>query len=553
MNSRINRINRINNLDINMGLHEHYESEIDSDYPALCPNCMGIEYECSCDEIMQRVKIISEDIEAAYFGHADMTTIPEGVYTRPVDLWRWRKPMQVTVPAGIPGGQIWKIVWRPEVTSSADAITPEQAETRQDTHRIHYGENDQCTCMICTRFTIVALTKRMQVRQRSLPMPDVCGMCGEKSCNWAEHMRYGDEYLNEYIRTGVHTTYWNKIRKMPTGPIEEAELAADGNYVWEQLAQITVNDGYCFEVDYDMGAGIVRFGIVSENGPRTFRYHVDWETIGKSMQTLVKEYCDSRVTKQQYLRITDVHHSDGDWEKTMGLDWTWEKLVEEVKPGAVQFNVKANVPAHETQSDKICGCSFYDAACNHDNEERDATWNKEQDATCEGCGAEICMGERRCIVGECPVVLAKWQEEVRLGYHDSPAYDSPCMCEMCLIMKSKEAADVVEAVPHLAGCDCSGCVWSGACGCGCGGITALHVEWETEREAQRQNVVHETVRPETPPSTPRPTIKLMEDGPPLPPPRKVVERTILEDFQYGVSIAIVALMIGAYMCSVVCF
>jgi hypothetical protein len=540
MNSRINRINRINNLDITLA---HHESEIDSDYPASCPNCSCKEDECWCKEIMYRVKIMSEDIEAAYFGHTDMTTIPEGVYTRPVDLWRWRKPMQETVLAGSQKrGQIWKIVWRPEVMA---AITPEQAETRQEAHRNHYGENDECTCMICTRFTIIALTKRMQVRQRTLPMPDVCGMCGEKSCIWAEHMCYGDECLNEYIRTGVHTTYWNKIRQMPTGPIEDAELLLDGNYVWEEFVQITVNDGPCFEVDYDMGAGIVRIGIVSPDCPKLFRYHVDWETIGKSMQALVKEYYDSRVTKQAHLRITNVRRSTWNSESAMDLEWTWEKLAEEVKPGTVQFNLKTQVPVNETQCDKMCGCSFYDAACNHDVEQ-DATWNKEQDATCEECGAEICMGERRCIVGECPVVLAKWEEEVRLGYHDSP-----CMCEMCLILKPKAEAGVVEAVPHLAGCDCSGCVWSGACGCGCGGITALHVEWETERETQRQNVVHETVRPMinvTEPPVPPPAMP-----PALPPKQVVVGRTILEDFQYGMSIAIVALMIGAYLCSVACF
>ena len=546
MNSRINRINPINNLDINL---DRYESEIDADYPPTCPNCYCWEDECWCDEINVRLHHLTQDINAAYYNHTDPSTLPPAVYTPAREVRQWRAKLQVPVQVNYAGSEIVRMDWSPEVKASWNALSLNETQARRENHMNHFMENPECTCMICTRDTIVRLTKRMEHRQRTLPVVDVCGMCADKNCNWAEHMRYGDEYLDEYMRTGVHTLYWEKVRRMPDGYVMDAELSDHHNYVWEQLAQISVNDKYCFEVHYDRESGIVRVEMTMEN-PRIFRYFSNWETVGNTLLILINDYCNIRVTRRDLMEIKDVCHSyleNPRWSADMvTTETTWEKITAEVGFGAVQFNVKITIkskypPSYQTeQSEMMCG------------EER-----------CEGCGAEIYMGERRCIVDECPVIYEKWQEEVRLGYHDSPAYDSPCMCEMCRILLRKTESNVIEkAVPHSAGCDCSGCVWNGACGCGCGGISALHVEWEAEREAQRQDVVHETVHPPTDeepeePETPRPSVTIPEPPPaPAPAPEPVVvikERDMLTDIQMGLSVAVVSLMIGAYLCSIACF
>jgi hypothetical protein len=550
MNSRINPIN---NLDINLDHYEHYESEIDADYPAKCPNCYCMDDECWCDEINVRLNHLTQDIKSAYYNHTDPSTLPPAVYTPARELRQWRATLQVPVRLDYAGGGIVRTDWSPEVKASWNALTLDEAQARRDNWTNHFAENPKCTCMICTRKAIVHLTRRMEHRQRTLPVPGACGMCADKYCNWAEHMRYGDEYLEEYMRTGVHTFYWEKVRRMPEieGMLADAELSEHHTYVWEQLAQISVNDKYSFEVDYDRESGIMRVEMTMEN-PQIFRYFSNWESVGQTLRVLINDHCNIRVTKQDLMEIKDVCHSylqNPCWSTDMvTLETTWEKMTEQVGFGAVQFNVKITTktkyPApYQTEQSEMTG---------RDEEQR-----------CESCGAEIYMGERRCIVGECPVVLAKWQEEVRLGYHDSPAYESPCMCEMCQILKPKTAADVVEeAVPHSAGCDCSGCVWNGACGCGCGGVSALHVEWEAEREAQRQDVVHETVSPPPPtptsvdedePETPRPSVAIPEP-PPAPAPVVVVkERDLLTDIQMGLSVAVVSLMIGAYLCSIACF
>ena len=138
-------------------------------------------------------------------------------------------------------------------------------------------------------------------------------------------------------------------------------------------------------------------------------------------------------------------------------------------------------------------------------------------------------------------------------------YDAACDGRNCLFEPRPQQR------PHgIDGtqCDCSDCTFDhGLCSCGCAGNNQLHAEWLEEREAERQALVHETVNP-PPPPTPTPT-------PPLEIEKEEVEddsrsETSVEsaeekesrlwsDFKLAMMSALMALMLGAYICrSVIC-
>jgi hypothetical protein len=115
-------------------------------------------------------------------------------------------------------------------------------------------------------------------------------------------------------------------------------------------------------------------------------------------------------------------------------------------------------------------------------------------------------------------------------------------------------------------CDCSDCTLHyGLCSCGCGGNNQLHEEWLAEREKERQEFVHETV---TPPPTPEPEL---EPEPESPKPILEMEEEdddksetsvesaeekedrLWSDFKLAIMSALMALMLGAYICrSLIC-
>ena len=105
-------------------------------------------------------------------------------------------------------------------------------------------------------------------------------------------------------------------------------------------------------------------------------------------------------------------------------------------------------------------------------------------------------------------------------------------------------------------CDCSDCTFDyGLCSCGCAGNHQLHEEWLEEREAERRALVHETVNP--PPS---PTLEIekeeVEDDSRSETSVESAEEKesrLWSDFKLAMMSALMALMLGAYICrSLIC-
>ena len=114
-------------------------------------------------------------------------------------------------------------------------------------------------------------------------------------------------------------------------------------------------------------------------------------------------------------------------------------------------------------------------------------------------------------------------------------------------------------------CDCSDCTLNyGLCSCGCGGNNQLHEEWLAEREQERQEFVHDTVappptpetEPETEPDSPKPVLEIEkeeeEDTESVESAEEKEDR-LWSDFKLAIMSALMALVLGAYMCrSLVC-
>jgi len=123
-------------------------------------------------------------------------------------------------------------------------------------------------------------------------------------------------------------------------------------------------------------------------------------------------------------------------------------------------------------------------------------------------------------------------------------------------------------------CDCSDCTLDyGYCSCGCGGDFQKHGEWLEEREKQRQAFVHETAEPlggtlaeymkdymdepEPEPDSPKPTLEIEKDddneSETSVESAEEKENRIWSDFKLAMMSALMALMLGTYICrSLIC-
>lgn len=121
-------------------------------------------------------------------------------------------------------------------------------------------------------------------------------------------------------------------------------------------------------------------------------------------------------------------------------------------------------------------------------------------------------------------------------------------------------------------CDCSNCTLDyGYCSCGCGGDFQKHGEWLEEREKQRQAFVHETAEPlggtlaeymkdymdEPEPDSPKPTLEIEKDddneSETSVESAEEKESRLWSDFKLAMMSALMALMLGTYICrSLIC-
>jgi hypothetical protein len=121
-------------------------------------------------------------------------------------------------------------------------------------------------------------------------------------------------------------------------------------------------------------------------------------------------------------------------------------------------------------------------------------------------------------------------------------------------------------------CDCSDCTLDyGYCSCGCGGDFQKHGEWLEEREKQRQAFVHETAEPlggtlaeymkdymdEPEPDSPKPTLEIEKDddneSETSVESAEEKESRLWSDFKLAMMSALMALMLGTYICrSLIC-
>ena len=87
----------------------------------------------------------------------------------------------------------------------------------------------------------------------------------------------------------------------------------------------------------------------------------------------------------------------------------------------------------------------------------------------------------------------------------------------------------------------------------------MHEEWLAEREKERQEFVHETVAPpptpETEPDSPKPVLEIEDDNKSETSVESAEEKEdrMWSDFKLAIMSALMALVLGAYMCrSLVC-
>jgi len=104
-------------------------------------------------------------------------------------------------------------------------------------------------------------------------------------------------------------------------------------------------------------------------------------------------------------------------------------------------------------------------------------------------------------------------------------------------------------------CDCSDCTFDhGFCSCGCAGNQQVHAEWLEEREAERQALVHETAEPDSP----KPALEIEKDDDDNKSETSVEsaeekESRLWSDFKLAMMSALMALLLGVYLCrTVVC-
>lgn len=124
-------------------------------------------------------------------------------------------------------------------------------------------------------------------------------------------------------------------------------------------------------------------------------------------------------------------------------------------------------------------------------------------------------------------------------------------------------------------CDCSDCTFDhGFCSCGCAGNNQLHAEWLEEREKELEAFVHETATPLAPetlaeymkdymnepePDSPTPTLEIEKEEEDDTRSETSVESAedkesrLWSDFKLAMMSALMALMLGAYICrSLIC-
>ena len=139
-------------------------------------------------------------------------------------------------------------------------------------------------------------------------------------------------------------------------------------------------------------------------------------------------------------------------------------------------------------------------------------------------------------------------------------YDAACDGTNCELIKPVR--------PHgIDGtqCDCSDCTLDyGYCSCGCGGDSKKHAEWLEEREAEHQAFVHETAEPlaeymkdymSEEPDSPKPTLEIEDDGESTSSVESAEEKEsrMWSDFKLAMMSALMALILGAYICrSLIC-
>jgi hypothetical protein len=115
-------------------------------------------------------------------------------------------------------------------------------------------------------------------------------------------------------------------------------------------------------------------------------------------------------------------------------------------------------------------------------------------------------------------------------------------------------------------CDCSDCTLDyGLCSCGCAGNHQVHAEWLEEREKEKQAFVHETATPLAPetlaeymkdymdepePDSPKPTLEVDEDNGSETSVESAEEKEsrLWSDFKLAMMSALLALMLGVYLC-----
>lgn len=147
-------------------------------------------------------------------------------------------------------------------------------------------------------------------------------------------------------------------------------------------------------------------------------------------------------------------------------------------------------------------------------------------------------------------------------------YDAACdgtNCEFNTPRPNKEVR------PHgIDGtqCNCSDCTLDyGLCSCGCAGNHEVHAEWLEEREKEKQAFVHETATPlaeymkdymdeaESEPDSPKPALEVDEDNGSETSVESAEEKEsrLWSDFKLAMMSALLALLLGVYLCrTVVC-
>lgn len=145
-------------------------------------------------------------------------------------------------------------------------------------------------------------------------------------------------------------------------------------------------------------------------------------------------------------------------------------------------------------------------------------------------------------------------------------YDAACVGKNCEFNTPRPNKEVRPHGIDGTQCDCSDCTFDhGFCSCGCAGNPQLHAEWVEEREKELEAFVHETVNPpptptpEPEPDSPKPTLEIEKEEEDDNKSETSVESAeekenrMWSDFKLAIMSALMALMLGAYICrSLIC-